>query len=164
MTIPRNTILVSAACGILVLAQACHTPAPPPAATAISDVRAAIDSQSSNMFDAYRRRDGAAFAAFYTSDAEMEGETMTLRGRPAIQDDFQRGLASVISVADDTAWTDNFLATDNQAIRLGRIVWTETDKGKPPFRTRLTFAQAWRKDSDGVWRIARDINYETVLK
>ena len=165
MSIPRETILRSAAYGMLVLLPACaRAPAPRPVATANAGTRAAIESRSSKLFDAYRRRDGAAFAAFYSADAEMDAPGMTMRGRPAIQADFQRGLASVLSVADDTAWTDSFLATDDEAIQMGRIVWTETVKGRPPFRTRLTFAFDWRKEADGDWRIARDINYETVLK
>jgi uncharacterized protein (TIGR02246 family) len=145
------------------LALACASkPAPPRAATPAA--RAAIDSQFSKLFDAYRRRDGAGFAAIYAPDAEMHSPEGTLSGRVAIQADMQHGLASVVAVTDDSAVTDDFLATDDQAIQVGHIVWTETDLGKAPARTRLTFAFTWRKAADGVWRIARDLNYETPVK
>ena len=132
--------------------------------TSTPAVRAAIDSQFTKLFDAYRRRDGAAFAAIYTVNSQMHSPGMALLGRAAIQADMQRGLASVDAVTDDSAFTDDFLATDDHAIQVGHIVWTETGHGKKPVRTQLAFAFSWQKGADGVWQIARDLNYESLVK
>ena len=146
----------------------CGSPTPTPTSSSTSSsptaVRAAVDSQFTKLFDAYRQRDGAKFAALYAPDAKMQAPEGTLDGRAAIQSDMQRGLASVRSVTDDTATTDEFVASGDEAIQVGHIVWTETDAGKPPVRDRLTFALTWRRGADSVWRIARDINYQTVVK
>lgn len=146
----------------------CGSPTPTPTSSSTSEsptaARAAIDSQFTKLFDAYRQRDGAKFAALYTTDAKMQAPEGTLDGRAAIQSDMQHGLASVVSVTDDSATTDEFVSAGDEAIQVGHIVWTETDAGKAPKRDRLTFALTWHKGADSVWRIARDLNFETVVK
>jgi uncharacterized protein (TIGR02246 family) len=123
--------------------------------------RTAIDSQVAKLFDAYRHRDGVAFAKMYAADAIVRSAEGTLAGRTAIEADFTKGLASVIAVVDDTVTTDDFMVSDDRAVQTGHFVWTETDKGKQPVKTRLDFALTWQKDPDGVWRIARDLDAET---
>ncbi len=135
-----------------------------PASRLDAAVRAAVDSQFSRLVDAYRRRDGAAFAAVYAPAAEMHSPGMVLRGRSAIQADMQQGLASVVAVTNDSAFTDDFLATADHAIQVGHMVWMETDRGKAPVKTELAFAFTWRKAADGVWQITRDLNYEMAVK
>jgi uncharacterized protein (TIGR02246 family) len=136
-------------------------PSPSRSTSSAAAARAAVDSQLSDLFSAYRRRDGAAFAQFYASDATLRSAEMSLAGRAAIADDFTKGLASVLSVVDDTITTEDVVATDDLAIQTGHIVWTETDKGKPPVKSRLDFALTWRKEPDGVWRIAHDLDAES---
>jgi uncharacterized protein (TIGR02246 family) len=138
-----------------------RTPAAPPTTVSSASARTAIDSQMTKLLDAYRRRDGEAFAEIYATDAMMHSSEGALAGRPAIEDVFTKGLASVISVVNDTATTEEFMASGDRAVQTGHIVWTETDKGKKPVKTRLDFALTWRKDPDGAWRIARDLNAET---
>ena len=47
--------------------------------------RVAIDTQLAKLFDAYRQRDGAAFAALYAEGAVMTSPQGTLTGRAAIR-------------------------------------------------------------------------------
>ena len=138
-----------------------QTPVLPPSGVPASAARAAIDSQLRSLVAAYRHRDGVAFARIYAVDATMRSSEGTLAGREAIESDFTKGLATVVSVTNDTATTDELMVDGDRAVQIGHLVWTETDKGKDPVKTRLDFALTWRKEADGVWRIARDLDAET---
>ncbi len=151
--------IVVLACGLAACNKPSLTPLQPQAATT---VRAAIDSQVGRLFDAYRHKDGAAFAALYFPNAVMVSPQGTLAGRSAIQEDMSQGLSNVASVTDDSMTTEEFILANDRAIQFGHLTWHETGKNNKAQRVMLQFVFVWARDTDGAWRIQRDNDYELM--
>ena len=107
---------------------------------------------------AYARRDMAAAAGFYTEDALiMPPDREAARGRPAIEQLFralweQRGITA-LAIHSQEVVTAGDLAFDVGALTELRSDSREGQASETAFK----YLVVWRRQADGMWRIAVDI-------
>ncbi|MES2524514.1 MAG: DUF4440 domain-containing protein [Gemmatimonadota bacterium] len=130
-----------------------------------AQARGAIDSTNAANASAFARGDSAAVAQLtgsYQSDAVlMLPNQAPLRGADAIGGMF-KGMFSEISISNVRMQSDDLMVSGDLAVETGRYSWTVTPKGAPAMPDSGKFVTVWRKQSDGAWKIARDINNSDV--
>ncbi len=107
---------------------------------------------------AYARGDMAAAAAFYTEDALiMPPDREAARGRPAIEQNFralreQRGITALAIHSQEIVTAGEF------AFDVGAVTELRSDSREgEASETALKYLAVWRRQADGMWRIAVDI-------
>jgi uncharacterized protein (TIGR02246 family) len=146
-------VLITAACA----APAAKTPdAPPVDAAALKDV---IQAREKEWSAAFLTGNAAAIAALYTEDAvsiQPAGDSWT--GRAAITKGEQTQLDTIAVTAREDIAEEVIPAGSNHAIEVGHFSYQATSKSnKKPVASSGRYMVLWRKDSDGVWRLMRDI-------
>jgi uncharacterized protein (TIGR02246 family) len=151
--------LVAAGCA----SQAKAPEAPPVDPAALKD---AIQAREKEWSAAYLAGNGAAIADLYTEDAvsiQPAGESWS--GRPAIAKAEQTQLDTIAVTAREDITEEVIPAGTDHAIEVGHYSYQGTTKtGKKPVSSSGRYMVLWRKDSDGVWRLQRDIGAEAPAK
>jgi len=126
-------------------------------ALSTSDI-SAIRAAEKALAEAFESPDLTAWVDFYTDDAIFVGPGMpAIEGRSALFDAApQISISSMEIAAVSTLGTGDFAAT------LGRATWVSGPKGSDAARVRRRFLMVWRRESDGRWRIAREMLNEDV--
>lgn len=150
---------------------ACSTPATETAAPAEAPVDAAalkdaIQAREKEWSAAYLTGNGETVAALYAEDgASIPPTGDWSKGRPAIAKDLQNQLDSVsFTVREDI--TDEVIPLGaDHALEIGHYQSSGTYKiGGKARSTSGRYMVLWRKDSDGVWRLLRDLGSDAPTK
>lgn len=122
-----------------------------------SDI-AAIRETEKALAEAFESPDPATWVDFYTDDAVFVGPgAPAIEGRSAFLEVApELGMSSVEIVAESILGTGEFAAS------LGRASWVSRARGMDAPRVRRRFLMVWRRESDGRWRIAREMLNEDV--
>lgn len=143
----------------LTLIAACRQPAPPPPPAAA--VRTAIEQRLTEIVAILKNRDAAAAAAVFTPDAVWilpDGTTFT--GTAAITEGYTRFFGPLESFEPELVAVDRlYVIDDHQVDTFAHAVATLQVKGKKTGERHINhFADHWQLGSDGVWRIAYEVN------
>ncbi len=128
-------------------------PVASPAVTLSASDLAAIRTAEKTLAEAFESADPTAWVDSYTQDAIFVGPGMAaIEGRLAL-----RERAAQISVSSMEISADSTLGAGDFAATLGRATWVSgpKDSGAPTVSRR--FLMVWRRESDGAWRIAREL-------
>lgn len=121
-----------------------------------ASVRAGIEANAAAWSAAANRGDMAAVAALYTEDAILlPPNAASVRGRQSIQRFFEGFRA--VSPSNVRLFPDEITACGNTAYELGRYEMTLNPPGAAPINDRGKYIVVWQRQSDGSWRISRDI-------
>jgi len=161
--------LVAPLCAaVALLAAACvpkgETPVKDSAATAAppvvdaAAVRQAIEQAKAKYIDAVTRGDSAGFVANYADDAvSMEPGVPVQHGRGELGANFAKRQQEV-KVSDMKASTASVDVAGDYTIETGSYELTFTPKGGKPMYDKGNYLMVWKKQTDGSWKIYRDIN------
>lgn len=138
-------------------------PAPPPDAAAVKD---AIQAREREWSAAYLKADAAAIAALYTEDAASIPPTGDFhRGRDAIAQDLQSQFDSVTFTAREDITDEVIPLGSDHVFEVGHYNASGSYKVGGKARTSSgRYVVLWRKDTDGTWRIHRDMGTEAPAK
>ena len=119
---------------------------------------AAIRAAEHSLAAAFESSDPNAWVDSYTDDAIFVGPgAPALEGRAALLE-----LAPRISMSSLEIEAQSTLGAGDLAARFGRATWISGANGPDPVTVRRRFLMVWRRDLDGVWRIAREMLSEDV--
>ena len=128
-----------------------------PAAAPVVDVgavRQAIERANSAFADAVQRGDSAGIVANYADDAMMMmGGTPAWRGRSEIAANAPKTFKS----ATVKLTTNGVDVGGDYAIETGSYELTAAPPGGKPVTDKGKYVTVWKKQSDGTWKIYRDI-------
>jgi uncharacterized protein (TIGR02246 family) len=119
----------------------------------IEAVRKSVDEGNRNFGSAVARKDYARLAALYTETAKVlppDGAIVT--GRPAIEE-FWRSAASALGLTDATLRTVDLEVSGDVACEVGEALLNLAG-GQTAM---VKYLVAWKRGSDGQWRLHRDI-------
>jgi ketosteroid isomerase-like protein len=127
-------------------------------ALSTSDI-SAIRAAEKALAEAFESPDLTAWVDFYTDDAIFLGPGVpAIEGRSALFD-----AAPQISISSMEIDAVSTLGTGDFAATLGCATWVRGPKGSDaPREVRRRFLMVWRRESDGRWRIAREMLNEDV--
>ncbi len=148
---------------LAVLAAAVAACAPQQAAPPKPDenaIRTAITAQLAKIGPIMLAKDTAGFANLFTPDGTwIAQDASTSRGRANLASAAGKFLASVQAITAPEITIDRLIVVnDSEAVTFSHGVYSITMKGKRPESHLNPFADLWKKEADGVWRIAYEIN------
>lgn len=134
----------------------------PAAATDTAAVRRAVDSVAEAMTAAVLRRDLSGFAAGLAEDyVSLEFPDKIVRGRAAMR-------AGMEAAAKAGTWSElafhpeGLDVAGDLAVRYGRWRMRYVPAAGDTTRHDGNFVHVWRRQADGAWRLAREINNTTT--
>ena len=131
------------------------SPSPPPDTAA---VRSAIEAANAKFIDAFKRADKAALVASYTGDAViLMPNQPEWRGRDAMDKGYTDFL-SQMAFKDGGTKTEDVMVAGDLAVETGTYTWTLTVKSGGEISDKGKYVTVWKRQADGSWKIARDIN------
>ena len=121
-------------------------------------VRTAIESTNARFLDAFKRGDKATMIANYADDAVlMMPNEQAWRGH----DEIEKGLSAFVdqmAFKNGRTITSDVMVAGDLAVETGRYAWTLKPKEGPEITDKGKYLTAWRRQSDGSWKVVRDIN------
>lgn len=132
----------------------------PAAATAVdaSAVRQSIESANAKFIDALKRGDTTTAVSNYADDAiVMMPNEGSWRGQDGVRKGFA-GFLSQLAVKDAKLNTENVMVGGDLAVETGTYEWTLLPKGGKEIKDKGKYMTVWKRNSDGAWKIVRDIN------
>ena len=130
--------------------------AAPPVADAAA-VRQAIEQANANFVAAVKQGDSTGMVANYADDAVMMmGGMPALRGRSEIGSKVV-GMFKAVKGGDVKLVTSQVDVAGDYAIETGAYEMTATPPGGKPATEKGKYVTVWKKQSDGSWKIYRDI-------
>jgi uncharacterized protein (TIGR02246 family) len=147
----------------------CSPASAPPGGTAstaqdVAALRSAIENTNPRFLDAFKRGDKAAMLAYYTEDAVvMMPNQPASRGRAAIDQSYTEFL-SQMSYKDGGVRTQDVMVSGDLAVETGTYTWTLTMKSGGEISDNGKYVTVWKRQADGSWKIARDINNSDLPK
>lgn len=134
------------------------TVAPPAAAADPVAVRAAIDSANTRGAAAFNAGSSDAMIANYADDAVvMMPGTKAMVGKAAI-DAGMKGMFQAMDMKNFQPKTTDVLVQGDVAIESGTMTYEAGPKGGKLAADTVKYLTVWKKQSDGSWKIIRDIN------
>jgi len=123
-----------------------------------ASVRAAIEAANVRFLEAFKRGDKAGLMANYADDdILMMANEEAWRGRDGLDKGFS-GFLSQVSFKDGAATTGDVMVAGDLAVETGTFVWTLQPKSGPEIKDRGKYLTVWKRQTDGSWKIVRDIN------
>ncbi len=130
----------------------------PAAARDAAGVRSAIEETNARFLEAFKRGDKAAMMAHYTDDAVvLMPNQPASRGRTAINQAYTEFL-SQMAFKDGAVKTEDVMMSGDMAVETGSYTWTLTVKSGGELSDKGKYVTVWKRQTDGSWKIARDIN------
>jgi uncharacterized protein (TIGR02246 family) len=140
---------------ILGIAMAGCSPSPAPDTAA---VRSAIEAANAKFIDAFKRGDKAALVAAYTEDAMvLMPNAPAWRGRAGVEKGMTEFL-SQMTFKDGGTKTEDVMVAGDLAVETGSYAWTMQAKSGGEISDKGKYVTVWKRQADGSWKIARDIN------
>lgn len=152
---------------ILVTIAACAAPAKAPETPPADPVvlKNTIQAREKEWSAAFLAGNGAGVAALYTADAaqiQPVGDAYT--GHDGITKAMQAQLDTLAVTAREDI-TEEVIPAGDYALEIGHYSYQATSKtNKKPLSSAGRYMVLWRKDTDGVWRLHRDIGNEAPAK
>lgn len=116
----------------------------------------ALHLQFQRQAEAYQQEDAKTLAKLYTKNAVMlPPGAPPISGRETIRKLFVKQFASINAAVEFT--TLEVMIADNWAYRWGTYTVTIKTPNQKKISITDKFIDIWKKGSDGVWRIHRDI-------
>lgn len=159
----RSLVLTLTLAGCAAPAKAPDAPAStPPDLAAIRDT---IQAREKEWSAAFLAANAAGIAALYTEDgAQVQASGDWYRGRDAITKGMQAQFDTLAVTAREDI-TEEVFAAGDYVVEIGHYSYQGTSKaGNKPRSAAGRYMVLWRKDSDGVWRLHRDIGSEASAK
>ena len=126
-------------------------------ALSTSDI-AGIRAAEKALAEAFESPDPTAWVEWYTEDAIFVGPgTAAIEGRSALLE-----VAPRISISSMEIAVHSTLGADDLATTFGHATWVTGERGSGAPMVRRRFLMVWRRELDGVWRIAREMLNEDV--
>ena len=120
-------------------------------------VQLAIDSALANFRDGLLKGDTAKMSSVYTSDALVLSPNAPLaRGRSEINR-LNAGMLAAFTVTAASMKTSDLIVTGDYAIETGKYEMTMQPKTGAPISDVGKYVSVWQKQSDGSWKMVRDI-------
>jgi len=153
-------LLIIAACAAPAPAKAPDTPVDPAA------LKTAIQAREKEWSAAYLAGNGAGIGALYTTDgASIQPAGDPYMGRDGIAKGEQAQLDTLAVTAREDITDEVIPAGGDYALEIGHYSYQATSKAtKKPVSSSGRYMVLWRKDTDGVWRLHRDIGNEAPAK
>ena len=150
---------------LLLTIAACAAPAPTKAPETPVDpapLKAAIQAREKEWSAAFLAGNGAGIAALYTTDAQsIQPAGDPYMGRDGITKGEQAQLDTIAVTAREDITDEVIPAGGDYALEIGHYSYQATSKAtKKPVWSSGRYMVLWRKDTDGVWRLLRDIGSE----
>lgn len=147
-------------------AAACAAPAKAPeVAVDPAALKDTIQAREKEWSAAFLAGNGAAIAGLYTADAaqiQPVGDAYT--GHEGIAKAEQAQLDTIAVTAREDV-TEEVIPAGNFALEVGHYSYQATSKAtKKPVASSGRYMVLWRRDTDGVWRLHRDIGSEAPPK
>jgi uncharacterized protein (TIGR02246 family) len=152
---------------LLLTLAGCAAPvkAPPRAPEDPTALRNAIQAREKDWSAAFLAGNAAGVASLYTEDgAQVQPSGDWARGREGITKSMQAQFDTLAVTAREDI-TEEVVAAGDNAVEIGHYSYQGTSKaGKKPVSDAGRYMALWRKGTDGVWRIFRDIGNEAPTK
>lgn len=124
----------------------------------MASVRAEIEAANARFVKAFKRGDKAGLLSNYADDAVlMMPNEPAHHGRAAIDDAFTISVSQV-SLKEGRAVTGDVMMAGDVAVETGTFAWTFAAKDGSEIKDQGKYLTIWRRQSDGAWKIIRDIN------
>ena len=121
------------------------------------DPRPEIDAARDAFWDAHEQGDADALASAVTADALLWGPGMDeVRGRDAIRAAGE-GMFAAMSISDFEIESSELSVHGNSAYELATYSETVTYEGAEPSAVRARYLIVWKRDTDGEWRVHRNM-------
>lgn len=142
------------------LATACtQQPAtiPQPNAT---EIQTALNARLSSFANAIATKDPVGVANMFTDDGTwIMPDASTFTGRARIETAARDYFGTIQSFITDRLVIDRLIVvSSSEAVTFSHGDYTLTEAGKAPARRVNPVADHWKKGSDGVWRVAYELN------
>ena len=137
---------------------ACAKPAaPPPDASAI---RTALTGELAKVPTVFATKDTVTLANLFTQDATwILPDASTFTGRASIVAGAKAFFATFDTATVSAMVIDKLIVVnDSEAVTFSHGNYTMKLKGKKAETGVNPFADLWKKEADGVWRIAYEVN------
>jgi len=126
--------------------------------TDTAKVKTAIESANARFLDAFKRGDKATMIANYVDDAVlMMPNEQAWHGHAEIE----KGLSAFVdqmTFKNGRTITSDVMVAGDLAVETGRYAWTLRPKEGPEITDKGKYLTAWKRQSDGSWKVVRDIN------
>ena len=122
----------------------------------VREARAAIEAANTKFSEAFARGDAKALAAMYTPDAiAFPPDSEMIRGNEAIGNFWKTTRDSGVQSA--TLTTVDVGRSGDVAYEVGKVSLTIQPVGKEPTTAAAKYVVVWKRQSDGSWKLHRDI-------
>jgi uncharacterized protein (TIGR02246 family) len=124
----------------------------------VAAVEAAIDAANAKFVDALKAGDVPAALNNYAADAiVMMPNSPAWQGTEAISNGFKEFL-SAMKLTEFTVLPNTVIVGGDIAVEHGGGEWTFQPAKGAPIKDKVKYVTVWQKQSDGSWKIIRDIN------
>jgi uncharacterized protein (TIGR02246 family) len=122
----------------------------------VPEARAAIEAANAKFSEAFARGDAKALAALYTPDAiAFPPDSEMIRGNEAIGKFWKTTRDGGVQSA--TLTTLDVGRSGDVAYEVGNVSLTIQPSGKAPTTAAAKYVVVWKRQSDGSWKLHRDI-------
>lgn len=129
----------------------------------VSEIRTTIEAQNQKAMSAMLAGDLAGSLMNYAdSTVVMMPGMPAMRGRMAYEAGF-KGMMDAMKITAATFHTDDVMASGDLAVETGTFAMTTVPKGGKPMEDKGKYISVWKKQTDGSWKIVRDINNSDMM-
>lgn len=123
-----------------------------------ADIRSTIEMANQKAVTAMMAGDVAGSTANYADSAVVMMPMMpAMKGRAAITEGF-KGMMTSTKINSANFTTLNVINSGDLAIETGSYMMGITEKGGKPMMDSGKYLTVWQRQTDGSWKIIRDIN------
>lgn len=128
-----------------------------PAAAADEALRKSVEAGNARFLATRIAGDALGFAALFDEDgAFLEPGGTIVRGRPAVEKEIAASMRAT-KITDGKITTKDVFAMGDIAYETGGYSFTIAVPGKEPRVVTGKYTEVWKKQTDGSWKMYRDI-------